>query len=277
MDNPAGSIYGPMFIGAFLNAILYGATVVQALIYFQTFKGDTRWMKMFVFYLLFCETLNTGFNFGLVYEPLIIRYGTLRVLTTAPTMILTCPVTTVIISLPVQLYIAWRVRVMSRSNILPAIISFFAIASFGGGVATTTLITLINSQYDRVSTTSGAVVTWLAASAITDIIITASLVYSLLQKRTGFAATDDIINRIIRLTVQTGLITAMAATVDVALFLTLKGQTWNFITDLALPKLYTNTLLSSLNARGGWKATSTMRDNVLFGNGAGGDCTARCP
>jgi len=101
------------------------------------------------------------------------------------------------------------------------------------------------------------VITWLAASAATDIIITASLVHSLLRKRTGYAASDDIINRIIRLSVQTGLITAVSATMDMALFLLLKGKTWNFIWDLALSKLYSNTLLSTLNARGGWKATST--------------------
>ena len=35
------------------------------------------------------------------------------------------------ISFPVQLFIAWHVKVMSKSRVLPAIISLFAIASFG--------------------------------------------------------------------------------------------------------------------------------------------------
>lgn len=35
------------------------------------------------------------------------------------------------ISTPVQFFIAWRIKISSRSAILPAIISFFAIASFG--------------------------------------------------------------------------------------------------------------------------------------------------
>ena len=41
----------------------------------------------------------------------------------------------------------------------------------------------------------------------------------------------------------------------------------NFIWDLALSKLYSNTILSTLNSRGGWKATSVTQDNVLFGRG----------
>lgn len=37
----------------------------------------------------------------------------------------------VMISFPVQLFIAWRVKVMSKSSVLPVIIAFFAIASLG--------------------------------------------------------------------------------------------------------------------------------------------------
>lgn len=42
-----------------------------------------------------------------------------------------------------------------------------------------------------------------------------------------------------------------------------------------MSKLYSNSLLSTLNARGGWKATSSIRDNVLFGNGTDGETVAR--
>ncbi|KAF8141312.1 hypothetical protein EV363DRAFT_9184 [Boletus edulis] len=270
-----GSMYAPIFIGLLINCILYGATVVQGVVYFQTFKSDKWWMKMFVFYLLVCETLNTAFDAGVIYEPFIINYGTSRVATHAPKMLATNPLMTVMISLPVQLFIAWRVKVMSKSNVLPAIISFFAIASFAGGIAVTVGVILIDFQYALFSKNYGAVITWLTASAAADIIITASLVRSLLCKRTGFAVTDDVINRIIRLTIQTGLLTAMTATLDITLFLVLKGKNWNFILDLALSKLYSNTILSSLNARGGWKAVSSVRDNVLFGRETGRESTTR--
>ena len=42
----------------------------------------------------------------------------------------------------------------------------------------------------------------------------------------------------------------------------------NYIWDFALSKLYSNSLLSTLNARGGWRTTFTNRDNVLFGTTA---------
>ncbi|KAG6381878.1 hypothetical protein JVT61DRAFT_493 [Boletus reticuloceps] len=265
-------LFGPMLIGVFFNTMLYGTMVVQTYIYFQTFKKDAWWIKMFVFYLLFCETLNTGFDIGMMYEPLVVRYGTPRAVEIAPIMLSADPLMTVMISSAVQLFIAWRVRIMNKSSILPAIISFFAITSFAGGVATTVSVTIIN-EYAYFHQFDGAVITWLASSAAADVIITTSLVYSLLRQRTGYAATDDLINKIIRMTVQTGMITAVSATLDVTLFLVIRNATLNYIWDFALSKLYSNSILSTLNARGGWRATSSARENVLFGTTVSmGDC-----
>ncbi|KIK90928.1 hypothetical protein PAXRUDRAFT_831253 [Paxillus rubicundulus Ve08.2h10] len=265
-------LFGPMLIGVFLNTTLYGAMVVQTFVYFQTYKNDSWWIKMFVLYLLFCETLNTGFDIGMMYEPLIIRYATLRATTIAPIMLSADPLLTVLISSPVQAFIAWRVRVMSGSRLIPSIVCFFAFTAFVGGIATTVSVTIIN-EYARFHQFNGAVITWLASSAAGDIVITISLVLSLWRQRTGFAVTDDLINRLIRLTVQTGLITALSATADVTIFLIAKNTTLNYIWDFALSKLYSNSLLSTLNARGGWKATGPLQENVLFGHTSSSDST----
>ncbi|KAG9311992.1 hypothetical protein JVU11DRAFT_7263 [Chiua virens] len=285
-----GEIYGPMLIGTLLNCILYGATVVQAYIYFQTYKGDKRWMKMFVLYMLIFETLNTACDIGVIYEPLILHFGSPQVLQVAPLLLpasgyryLEChheidftdkscedPITTVMISFPVQLFIVWRVKKLTKSIVLPLIISFFAFASFVGGILISALLISIDFQYSQFHHNDSALIVWLASAAVADTLITASLVHSLLRKRTGFAATDDVINRIIRLTIQTGMMTAIFAIMDVTLF-TL-GKTWNFIWDIPLSKLYSNTILSTLNARHGWKSSETARDNVLFGNETSFQC-----
>lgn len=103
---------------------------------------------------------------------------------------------------------------------------------------------------------------WLAASALVDVIITVALVWHLVRglpvyvfetsmtllyqrkHRTGIPSTDDIVNRIIRgetstssplnfythhnyssVTVQTGMLTAIIATIDLVLFLTCVSNT----------------------------------------------------
>ncbi|KAF8061621.1 hypothetical protein FPV67DRAFT_288695 [Lyophyllum atratum] len=260
-------LFGPMLIGVFLNMILYGILIVQTFIYYQTYKKDAPWIRYFILYLFVLETLNTGFDLGMMYEPLVKRYGTPRATEIAPIMLSADPIVTVMVSTSVQLFIAWRIKIITNSTLITSIVCFFSVCSFVGGVATTISVTLI-PQYARLQEFHGAVITWLGASAAADVVITGSLVRSLWKRKTGIKDTDDKISRIIRLTVQTGAITAVSAFADVAIFLLLPHTTLNFVWDFALSKLYTNALMSTLNARAGW-SNLTGRDyethNVLFG------------
>ncbi|KAL0960496.1 hypothetical protein HGRIS_005534 [Hohenbuehelia grisea] len=260
-------VFGPMLIGVFLNTILYGVLVLQTFIYYQTYKRDKPWIRYFVLYLFGLETANTGFNIGMMYEPLVVRYGTPRAVTIVPIMLSLDPIITVLISTPVQLFIAWRIKIISKSKLITSAIVFFAVCAFVGGVATTVCVTLI-PEYKRLQEFHGAVITWLASSAAADVVITGSLVHSLYNRKTGIRATDDVINRIIRLTVQTGMITAISAAADVIIFIAVPSTTLNFIWDFALSKLYTNSLLSTLNARAGWDNLTgdVNQPNVLFGD-----------
>ncbi|KAG9018563.1 hypothetical protein FRB90_011392 [Tulasnella sp. 427] len=79
--------------------------------------------------------------------------------------------------------------------------------------------------------------------------ITISLVSYLAKANSGFSQTDDVISKLIRTTVETGAVTATAATAELILFLVYKTNNLHMIPALALAKLYTNTLLATLNAR----------------------------
>ncbi|KAF8900289.1 hypothetical protein CPB84DRAFT_1779298 [Gymnopilus junonius] len=251
-------LFGPLLLGVVVNAILYGLFCLQVCLtqvrsfYYQTYGKDPKWIRFFVLYLFFLETANTVFDIGLIFEPLVLNYG-------LPSSLL------VLISMPVQLFIAWRIRIISGSLLMSSVIVFFGVSAFIGGIAVTVCVSFIR-EWANFRQFEGAVITWLAASAIADLLITVSLSWSLYTRKTGVKATDDKIARIIRLTVQTGLITAIFATADVVIFLTVKSS--NFFWDLPLSKLYTNSLLSSLNARAGWNNLTGQSDeeesNVLF-------------
>ncbi|KAF8504075.1 hypothetical protein JB92DRAFT_3145754 [Gautieria morchelliformis] len=266
MDN-IQLLFGPMLVGTFFSTILYGVVFGQAFIYYQTYKRDATWIRYFILYLVICETLATGFDIGMMYEPLVLRYATHRATTILPIMLVADPIMTVFISTPVQLFIGWRIKTLTGSRLLPAIIGAFALSALVGGISTT-IAAAIFHEFVKVHQYDGAVITWLASSAAADICITGCLVWSLHKRRTGYSATDDLLNKLIRLTLQTGAITAISATLDVVLFLAVPGTTLNFIFNFSLSKLYTNSLLSTLNARAGWNnltGDQLYRDNVLFG------------
>ncbi|EIW77414.1 hypothetical protein CONPUDRAFT_168344 [Coniophora puteana RWD-64-598 SS2] len=250
-------LFGPLLIGVFLNCILYGVAVVQAFMYFQNFKRDTLWIKCFVLYLIVVETINAACDIGLIYEPLVLRWGDERATIVSPIMLPSDAIVTVVISTPVQLFLAWRVKVMSNSSIVPIIIGFLAIISLLGGFATGITVSFIN-EYAEFHRFEGAPTSWLLASAAADVLITASLVWNLYRRKSGIRVTDDVVNRIIRLTVQTGLVTAAAAIADAIIFVA-STTTINYLFDFPLSKLYTNSVLSTLNARGRWRSMSRPR------------------
>ncbi|KAJ6565803.1 hypothetical protein DFH09DRAFT_1314589 [Mycena vulgaris] len=256
--------FGPMLIGVLLNTLLYGVMLVQAFLYYHRYKSDRAWFRYLILYLVVVETANWICDVGLIYEPLIIRYATPEALRVSPFLLRPDAVLTVLVSTPVQLFIAWRVRVLTRSFVLPSIICLLALASLGGGIATSTIVSL-HPEYAAFAGFHAEVITWLVASSACDVFLTSSLVYSLWIRKSNVIASDSYINKIIRLTVHTGLITATAALLDMLLFIAIPGKTLNFMFDFPLSKLYTNSLISTLNARA-WREHTTQHNapNVLF-------------
>lgn len=90
---------------------------------------------------------------------------------------------------------------------------------------------------------------WLSTSAAVDILVAISMTYFLLKRRTNFQQSRVLISHLIRLTVETGSLTAIVAIVDTTLFNTTKGTNFHSCLAIVLAKLYTNTLLVVLNNR----------------------------
>ncbi|KAI0712519.1 hypothetical protein C8Q76DRAFT_488332 [Earliella scabrosa] len=255
MPTPAVEIYGPIFIGVVFNIALYGIMITQTYLYFNVYRRDKTWMKLLVFLLFFCDTLNCCFDIAFVYIPLVNNFGNNDAITRATWIFATDPFMTAFIAALVQLFFAWRVKVLTSNMFAVCVIVFCSIAQLCGGLGTSIAVGMIPefTQFQRFQV---IVIVWLAFSAVADTLITAALVWHLRKNKTGMVFTDDIINKIIRLTVQTGLITALCAIIDLVLFLA-SPTGLHLIFNLPLSKLYTNSLMSSLNSRQGWQYDSS--------------------
>lgn len=258
-------IFGPMLIGVFFNMILYGILIVQTYHYYLSYKGDVHWIRCLVLYLFVIETVNTGCDMAMMYQTLINNFGKADTTKFFPTLLAAEPITIVVISTPIQLFFAYRIRLLSKSNWLAGIIAFFATVSLGGGAWSTVRIVKTKVFAHKPELHLPALV-WLLSAVVSDVMITVVLVITLNKRRTGFIATDDAIAKIIRMTVQTGLLTSLFAIGDVIFFMTLPHTAVNFVWDLALTKLYSNCLLSTLNTRAELKESSGPRQLSLSGN-----------
>ncbi|KAN0066480.1 hypothetical protein ACQY0O_000574 [Thecaphora frezii] len=238
---------GCMFIGVAGNVWLYGFSLVQAYIYYAHFPNDKKFMRYFVLFLVLADSLNACFDLAFLYQYTVSNFGDLEYASVANPAFTSDPVMTGIIAFATQLFFAWRVFKLMHNKYMPALIATGAVISFCGALGTSIAVGMY-PKFADFQKFQVIVIIWLVGAAVTDVIITMSLVWTLQKARTGFAATDDIITKLIRTTLQTGLLTTTFATVDIVLFLA-SSTSLHLVFNLPLAKLYVNTLLSTLNAR----------------------------
>ncbi|KAH0582003.1 hypothetical protein H2248_011661 [Termitomyces sp. 'cryptogamus'] len=244
--------YGPLLVGTVINVLLYGITITQIYLYHNSSNCDRIWIRGFVYLLFVGDTVHTLFTLLYVYDTLIYHFGDVNYLKTADWVFATSPALTGILGGLVQAFFAWRVKILTASKIITISILLCAASSFLMGIATAVVVGIV-PQFDEFRTPKlqVTVILWLGCSSLANILITGTLVFYLKNHRTGFVRTNTYIDHLIRLTVQTGLITAIWAFVSLMLFL-LSPTGLYLLFNTPLSKLYTNSLMSSLNARKFW-------------------------
>ncbi|KAK7001524.1 hypothetical protein R3P38DRAFT_3284360 [Favolaschia claudopus] len=270
--------YGPFLIGIFLNLMIYGgrpnipqSVVTQTIRYFVTYKKyysyighhskclphlnyrDARFIKCLMSYLLLAETAVIVVQCAIVYQPLIIDAGTEAAKIFAPRLLpgesLLIASVLSLISAPIQIFSGWRVKVITGSLVLPGIIMLFSLGSFAAGM-TMFVKVLLHPQFRDFPTFTTTATVWLSLSATCDVIIALGLSYALYSRKAGLiGGIDSQLNRIIRLTLETGALTALTALLDVILFLTIPETSTNFIADMPLSGVYVWSMLAMLNSR----------------------------
>lgn len=132
--------YGPLLVGSFFNWGLQGLLFLQLYLYYVLFPDDTLPLKLFVYLTFLAELLQTIFQSAGVYAQLIIVYlppgdATLDLLTYG------MPIMSVIISVAVQLFYAWRIHIISgkRLGYLAIMIALLSLGQATAGLISTVM------------------------------------------------------------------------------------------------------------------------------------------
>ncbi|KAJ6594871.1 hypothetical protein B0H19DRAFT_1247507 [Mycena capillaripes] len=256
-------ITGPMLLGHLFNYALLGCVAIQVYVYALAFPEDKIVVKALVYSVFFLDLLQTGFATHYAWYVLAGGWGDPAALLSTPWTLATISPLTALVAFLVQLFYLWRIWVISRGQkrYIPilAIIGLTATASCIAGWYAGIVLPkggsgpLAQFNFKRSIKTlelDPAVTTWLAGAMACDIIITITLVVQLaLQRNEALVATKRIIHRTIRMAIETGAITSVAVTIELALILNAQTTTWYFMLGLIITKIYSNSLLASLNSR----------------------------
>ncbi|KZT66315.1 hypothetical protein DAEQUDRAFT_473283 [Daedalea quercina L-15889] len=273
-----GPYFGAFVLGIYFNILLYGVVVSGYYHYAHHSKNDSLPLRLFILFLFVADSAQTGLSVVYVYQGLVTHFGGIDYLQTPGIVSTSGPAITGIISCSVQLFFTYRVQAISRSMWLSVLTGVLAVLSMLFSIATVVAIRwpgLHGTESLHQNSVKALFSVWLSTGVVADILITVALVWHLRRKKSGFSDTDSLVNRIILLTVQTGVLTTTWAITDLVLYLTSPMDTHLFF-NFSLAKLYTILLVSSLNHRGTWEPAPSKLSELSWTveSRRMGECTA---
>ncbi|KAF7356265.1 Saposin B-type domain-containing protein [Mycena venus] len=252
---PLDGSLGVIQIGLVLGTFLFGIETLQTFNYYREFPKDPKILKGLVGGIWFFELAHTISSWHAMYTITVTFYG-------QPQHILAPPISLVypiffhgLIAFCAQSFFVYRVRVLSGQWLIPIGCFALNLARLGclmllfGELYQTPIFTLLATKFRK------EVIVVSSMGPGVEIVVAASLVYYLWSRRggkggsTGFQQTNRVVDSIVIWTVETTLITTVSGVVQLILFLTRRNDSSWILFFLIQAKLFSNSLLASLNGR----------------------------
>ncbi|KAF9524388.1 hypothetical protein CPB83DRAFT_610299 [Crepidotus variabilis] len=252
---------GAAYIGVMLAAILHGVSIVQAWYYFG--HQNDRWtIKGLVTAVMVFDTIHQALIIHTIYSYTITYWGEPEELDKLVWSLIVEVLFNGLTAFLVQSFLTLRIwRLSNRSILLTGFALCLVFAEFGVLLAYTGLA-LDFDTYEQLAKLKALSITVNALAAAGDVMIAVTLCSILHFSRTGFHRSDTMINKLILYSVNTGVLTSLCA-IGSLISIVFAGQTFYYIGFFfCIGRLYTNSLLATLNARKKIRGCGESSDHV---------------
>ncbi|KAG2009546.1 hypothetical protein CC2G_012465 [Coprinopsis cinerea AmutBmut pab1-1] len=252
MGSGYASTLGSVFVGVLVTIYLHGIATAQYASYYasEASNNDPLWVRLTVFTLFIGDNFHTIAIAYLGWIYLIDGYSNpARVLEIAWPL----PMSANIMALTafiVQLFLSYRIYLFTdRNKRLLAFLVPLCIANccLGQGVAVKVW------QADSIAqlrSAHGFLTAFLSLQVATDILLAGCLIYILHERKSAaFRASERALNRLMKISLQTGLCTAIFALMCLVLWLALPKTQYYMIFGIPISRVYTCTLMDTLLSR----------------------------
>ncbi|CAK5262239.1 unnamed protein product [Mycena citricolor] len=256
---------GPRLVGLILNWCLLGVLSTQVYIFHLNFPKERRFLKWMVYTVYLLDWAQTC---SVTYDALqwfVLGWGSIPDLYDLWSSWLNVPVLSSTIAAIVQVYYGWRLYILSGSLAPLIVTTVLSVVQLTGGIMVGLLLTSDDTEISRSPGLVAAVAVRLGGSLAVDTFIAGCMTFfvsfparlggppidsaQLLRSREKSSREmNGVLTRLIRLVVETGTLTAIAAGVDLIFFLRAKNGLHQ-VPGVILCKLYSNALLVLFNNR----------------------------
>ncbi|PBK67746.1 hypothetical protein ARMSODRAFT_1020266 [Armillaria solidipes] len=247
---PIERLSGPLVVAYLLHWGLFGTLSVQLYLYYLAFPKDRKFTKYLVYGIYIIEFVQTMLFTHDAFAAFGYGFGDIEALTRMHSNWFTVPIMSAVAAGVGQVFYAYRIFILSKSRIVPLFVICVSLTSSVAAIITSVYsfpsdsVTEVNNR--RMSIALGI---WCGTSALCDIIIAICMTYYLMRSNTSFRPTRILVSKLIRLTIETGTVTAVVVLLNLILFFAFPHQTFYGATSVIVPKLYANAILMVLNSR----------------------------
>ncbi|KAK7050697.1 hypothetical protein R3P38DRAFT_1765578 [Favolaschia claudopus] len=264
----------PELITCLAEWSLFSVLTIQLYIYYQAFPNDRRSTKSLVYFIYIIHLVEIILVSIDAYKTFASGFGRLSALASFGVSAIWREIMPALVSFIVQSFYAYRLYLLSRSYIIPSVIVFASLAMSVCGFITVVFVleagdvSLLGSK--RISIFGGI---WLGGSALIDIVNAGCMTYYFATSNSVFRQTQALVSKLIRLTIETGTLTALVALTTLILFFAFPRNIYYTTPVSVMPFIYANTMYMVFNARvqivGGRGANTSSTLTGAVGSGAG--------
>ncbi|KIK62648.1 hypothetical protein GYMLUDRAFT_42096 [Collybiopsis luxurians FD-317 M1] len=257
---PIDNTFGAAFIGCEVAGVLLGVSLLQALFYYSQ-QSDTPVVRTLVGAVIVFDMVHQALISHTVYYYLVSNYGDPSTLSKVVWSLLAEVLFNGFGAFCVQSFLTWRIWKLSGTKIwITVLVILLVLAEFGCVVAFGIIALLrVKTFAELAAELKGLSITVNALAAASDVLIAGTLTLLLQGSKTGFARSDTMLNKLTLFAVNTGALTSLCAVASLISILA-APDTFIYISFFfCMGRLYTNSLLATLNAR---KMIRHAGDNV---------------
>ncbi|KAJ7499637.1 hypothetical protein FB451DRAFT_1549193 [Mycena latifolia] len=245
--------FGYMLIGTVFASMLSGISCMQVFMYYISYPDDPLVLKVLIGALWCLDIAGVGLLLMGLWPPLIANWGSVAVLGSGLPGILHHLWVSSVISTSVQLLFIWRIYKLEgyRMKMIPIFLSVLCLYQLASSIA----FTVFGLQNDTLAALSAPTMKGLQFSTrgctvASDILICVCLLRILAKNGMPvWQSSRQLLSRLIIVTINSGLWTAIFATISLILALVQPNGFSYCIVELPIGSLYLTSMLSNLNAR----------------------------
>ncbi|KAJ7791611.1 hypothetical protein B0H14DRAFT_2934806 [Mycena olivaceomarginata] len=258
-----GSTLGALFIGLVISSVLHGVTLAQAGYYFGGQKRfrDPVPLRILVSLIVTLDLVHQVCTSNWIYIFCVTKFGDTAGLAILPPSYLGMAYPTGFVTFIVQGFYVWRVwKLANQKLFVPAGILVCSCAQQALQLYSMSVIGKNPDSTQFSGSLKNVVIAVNAIGAGVDILIALAMMYFLGSKHSEFRGTKHILTTIATYSVTTGALTSICAILVLTMAITLPNTEYVLTFYLLLTRMYTNSLLATLNVR---KAIGTSSEGVL--------------